>query len=160
LRRRPLRRLAAPRDAPGGRRAEGDAEGQGDLLRGARGRPGRRSARRCGRHREMLREEREGEAMTDRIEPAKVRAGVAEAYGRAVAEGGGCCGGGEQKGGAARTAGYASGDLAGLPGDAVENSFGCGNPVALSGVGEGETVVDLGGGAGIDLLLAGRKTGP
>lgn len=40
------------------------------------------------------------------------------------------------------------------------NSFGCGNPVAFLEVAEGETVLDLGCGAGIDLLLAARKVGP
>ena len=39
-------------------------------------------------------------------------------------------------------------------------SFGCGNPVALSGIRPGDTVVDLGCGVGIDLLIAARRTGP
>lgn len=73
---------------------------------------------------------------------------------------GGCCAGPAQKGVTARAAGYGADELASLPADAVENSFGCGNPVAFAGVGEGETVVDLGSGAGIDLLLAAKKVGP
>ncbi len=39
-------------------------------------------------------------------------------------------------------------------------SFGCGNPVALAQVSEGQTVVDLGCGAGLDLVLAAERTGP
>jgi SAM-dependent methyltransferase len=90
----------------------------------------------------------------------KVRESVSVAYAKAVTESTGCCGGGTPKGVAAQTAGYDAAEVAALPEDAVVNSFGCGNPVAFSGVREGETVVDLGSGAGIDLLLAGKKTGP
>jgi SAM-dependent methyltransferase len=57
-------------------------------------------------------------------------------------------------------AGYSGEEIEALPADAVENSFGCGNPVAFALVKAGETVVDLGCGAGIDLLLAARKVGP
>ncbi len=56
-------------------------------------------------------------------------------------------------------AGYSREELAGLPADAVMNSFGCGNPVALAAVREGDTVLDLGSGAGIDLLLAAKLAG-
>ena len=43
---------------------------------------------------------------------------------------------------------------------AAASSFGCGNPLAFSDVKEGEVVLDLGSGAGFDLLLAGEKVGP
>ncbi len=43
---------------------------------------------------------------------------------------------------------------------AAASSFGCGNPLAFSDVREGETVLDLGSGAGFDLLLAAEKVGP
>ena len=42
---------------------------------------------------------------------------------------------------------------------AAASSFGCGNPLAFSGVKEGDTVLDLGSGAGFDLLLASDKVG-
>ncbi|UCD66456.1 MAG: methyltransferase domain-containing protein, partial [Deltaproteobacteria bacterium] len=42
---------------------------------------------------------------------------------------------------------------------AAASSFGCGNPLAFSGVKEGDTVLDLGSGAGFDLLLASEKVG-
>ena len=56
-------------------------------------------------------------------------------------------------------AGYSEDELRALPVDAASNAFGCGNPVAMVEIGEGETVLDLGSGAGIDLLLAARKVG-
>jgi ubiquinone/menaquinone biosynthesis C-methylase UbiE len=43
--------------------------------------------------------------------------------------------------------------------DAAANSFGCGNPLAFTGVKEGDTVLDLGSGGGFDLLLASDKVG-
>ncbi|MCK4839237.1 MAG: arsenite methyltransferase [Desulfobulbaceae bacterium] len=43
---------------------------------------------------------------------------------------------------------------------AASSSFGCGNPLAFSDVREGETVLDLGSGAGLDLLIAAEKVGP
>jgi arsenite methyltransferase len=87
---------------------------------------------------------------------------VSQFYTRAVKSGCGCgctCTP-PQKGEAAKQAGYTAADLAGLPEDAVANSFGCGNPLAFAGVSEGQTVLDLGSGAGIDLLVAARKVGP
>ena len=92
-----------------------------------------------------------------------VRSRVADFYAERVARPGGgfgCCSGAEQKGVTARIAGYGRDELESLPADAVENSFGCGNSVAFAVLGEGDVVVDLGSGAGIDLLLAARKVGP
>jgi SAM-dependent methyltransferase len=60
----------------------------------------------------------------------------------------------------AKLAGYTTEELASLPANAVVNSFGCGNPLAFSEIGEGEVVLDLGSGAGIDILLAAKKVGP
>lgn len=97
----------------------------------------------------------------------KIREMVSETYTKAVtsSDGGccssGCCGGGtEQKGVLAKLAGYDSTALAGLPADAVANSFGCGNPLAFSEVKPGDVVLDLGSGAGIDLLIAAKQVGP
>jgi arsenite methyltransferase len=59
--------------------------------------------------------------------------------------------------GAAR---YESTDLAGLPAEAVAASIGCANPVALADLHPGETVLDLGSGGGIDVLLSARRVGP
>jgi SAM-dependent methyltransferase len=91
----------------------------------------------------------------------EIRTAVSESYARAVTRPspGGCCSG-EPKGVAVKLAGYTNEELKSLPPDSVVNSFGCGNPVATSEIREGDTVLDLGSGAGIDILLAARKVGP
>ena len=93
----------------------------------------------------------------------QVRDKVSNAYAKVVFrpanQGGSCCSP-VQKGVAAKLAGYTSEELENLPPDSVVNSFGCGNPLAFSEVKEGEVVVDLGSGAGIDILLAAKKVGP
>lgn len=56
--------------------------------------------------------------------------------------------------------GYASEQLADLPPDAVENSLGCGNPLSFGRVKTGDVVLDIGSGAGIDVLIAAKTVGP
>jgi len=51
-------------------------------------------------------------------------------------------------------------DLTGLPEPAIRGSLGCGNPVAVAELGTGETVLDLGSGGGIDVLLSARRVAP
>lgn len=94
------------------------------------------------------------------IDNQHVRDEISAAYARALVQPAAesCCSG-PQKGVAARLAGYRDDELEGLPDEAVENSFGCGNPLAYSEVGEGDVVLDLGCGAGIDLILAAKKVG-
>ena len=55
---------------------------------------------------------------------------------------------------------YATNEVAGLPQDAVAASLGCGNPTALAQLNAGETVLDLGSGGGIDVLLSAKRVGP
>lgn len=55
---------------------------------------------------------------------------------------------------------YSSNDASGLPDDAVKASLGCGNPTALAKLNPGETVLDLGSGGGIDVLLSAKRVGP
>ena len=55
---------------------------------------------------------------------------------------------------------YGQGEIDGLPGDAVAASLGCGNPLAVADLREGERVLDLGSGGGIDVLLSARRIGP
>jgi L-amino acid N-acyltransferase YncA/SAM-dependent methyltransferase len=69
------------------------------------------------------------------------------AAGRQVTDGQGCFG----------AAAYA--DTAGLPDAALGASLGCGNPVAVAALEPGETVLDLGSGGGIDVLLSARRVG-
>lgn len=55
---------------------------------------------------------------------------------------------------------YAPEEKQALPDDAVAASLGCGNPTALASLNPGETVLDLGSGGGIDVLLSARRVGP
>jgi len=55
---------------------------------------------------------------------------------------------------------YSAGETAELPEGAVLASLGCGNPTALAELREGETVLDLGSGGGIDVLLSAKRVGP
>jgi arsenite methyltransferase len=55
---------------------------------------------------------------------------------------------------------YASEQTASLPAEAVLASLGCGNPTALATLREGEVVLDLGSGGGIDVLLSAKRVGP
>jgi arsenite methyltransferase len=55
---------------------------------------------------------------------------------------------------------YASDERSALPDSAVSASLGCGNPAAVAELHEGETVLDLGSGGGIDVLLSAQRVGP
>ncbi len=55
---------------------------------------------------------------------------------------------------------YSSSETAGLPAEALAVSLGCGNPTALIDLKPGETVLDLGSGGGIDVLLSAKRVGP
>ena len=96
---------------------------------------------------------------------ANIREAVRDRYAaaaRAVSGSGGCCGAK-----ASRRAEdpitsdlYAAAEKSGLPEKAVLASLGCGNPTALAELKAGETVLDLGSGGGIDVLLSARRVGP
>jgi len=91
---------------------------------------------------------------------------VKEKYGQAalrVTSGGGasCCGSASSRAADPITSNlYASEETCGLPAEAVSASLGCGNPTALAELRPGETVLDLGSGGGIDVLLSARRVGP
>ena len=55
---------------------------------------------------------------------------------------------------------YSADETSGLPAEAVAVSLGCGNPTALIDLRPGETVLDLGSGGGIDVLLSAERVGP
>ena len=87
----------------------------------------------------------------------QVRARYAEAARRSEKEP--CCGDTADDGrfGATR---YRDDDTAGLPREALTASLGCGNPMLIAELREGERVLDLGSGGGIDVLLSARRVGP
>ena len=88
---------------------------------------------------------------------------VREHYARAaltVLERPGCCGGTTTGDPVFGPGLYVPDELAPLPPDAVAASLGCGNPTALADLKPGETVLDLGSGGGIDVLLSAARVGP
>jgi arsenite methyltransferase len=93
---------------------------------------------------------------------------IREKYGAAAREArdgverSGCCGGscGAKAADPITSGLYADEETAGLPAEAVLASLGCGNPTALAELLPGETVLDLGSGGGIDVLLSARRVGP
>jgi arsenite methyltransferase len=104
---------------------------------------------------------------------ADVKEAVRQTYGEAarrVTEGsaGSCCGGSSCCDGSAALDGagpitanlYDVEQTSALPPAAVLASLGCGNPTALAELAPGETVLDLGSGGGIDVLLSARRVGP
>lgn len=90
-----------------------------------------------------------------------IRDNVSEAYAaslrNSLAGQGGCCSAGRGCG-VTQLAGYDA-EMQRFA-EAAQSSFGCGNPLAFSAVRPGETVLDLGSGAGFDLLIAADKVGP
>ncbi len=100
----------------------------------------------------------------DMNQSEKIREMVSTAYGKAIGSTGNGCGCGssapKENCSIANMAGYGKADINTLTSDAAANSFGCGNPLAFSGVKEGDTVLDLGSGGGFDLIIAAKKVGP
>ena len=88
-------------------------------------------------------------------------AGPASCCGPAIAgESSGCCGSTSESWDPITADLYDAGQTAGLPAEALLASLGCGNPTALAELNAGETVLDLGSGGGIDVLLSARRVGP
>lgn len=99
--------------------------------------------------------------MSDSVE---LREKVRERY-AAASTSGGCCGSsgccGDPTLDTDLTAGsYTIDELASIPDSAALASLGCGNPTAVAELAPGETVLDLGSGGGIDVLLSARRVGP
>jgi SAM-dependent methyltransferase len=99
-------------------------------------------------------------------EKASIREQVRERYAREAervrsGSGSACCGSGAPAASSDPITSnlYAEADVASLPGDAVAASLGCGNPTALADLKEGDIVLDLGSGGGIDVLLSARRVG-
>jgi SAM-dependent methyltransferase len=100
------------------------------------------------------------------MKPREIRNTVKEKYGRAALKvlGGEatCCGTASpaEPGDPITRQLYTASETGGLPEEAVRASLGCGNPTALAELRPGETVLDLGSGGGIDVLLSARRVGP
>ncbi len=92
-----------------------------------------------------------------------IREAVQDKYGAIARSGGqtGCCGPAPCGCGDPITSNlYSDDETSGLPAEAVAVSLGCGNPTALAALEPGQTVLDLGSGGGIDVLLSARRVGP
>ncbi|OGA14696.1 MAG: arsenite S-adenosylmethyltransferase [Betaproteobacteria bacterium RIFCSPLOWO2_02_FULL_63_19] len=95
-----------------------------------------------------------------------IRDAIKQRYGRAAlraqtVKGSSCCEAGSSGCGDPITSGLYSADESGaVPESALKASLGCGNPTALAELKAGETVLDLGSGGGIDVLLSARRVGP
>jgi SAM-dependent methyltransferase len=95
----------------------------------------------------------------------EVRHAVREGYAKVAKSAGSCCGptkgccGPSAPEAVGRAVGYSDAELTALP-EGANLGLGCGNPVALASLQPGETVLDLGSGAGIDCFLAAKKVGP
>ena len=110
--------------------------------------------------------------MTTSMQLDQLQASVKEKYGSAalrVTEGdtssaccgsSGCCGATTEAWDPITADLYDEGQKAGIPAEALLASLGCGNPTALAQLEPGETVLDLGSGGGIDVLLSARRVGP
>ncbi len=94
-----------------------------------------------------------------------IREKVREEYAQAALrvtknQGSSCCGSAAPAGNPVTSNLYADSETTMLPAEAVAASLGCGNPTALAELKPGETVLDLGSGGGIDVLLSARRVGP
>jgi arsenite methyltransferase len=89
-----------------------------------------------------------------------VREEYAKAARRVTVQGGSCCGSAAPAGNPITSNLYGDAETASLPTAALAASLGCGNPTALAELEPGETVLDLGSGGGIDVILSARRVGP
>ncbi|ELZ46590.1 hypothetical protein C463_03969 [Halorubrum californiense DSM 19288] len=113
---------------------------------------------------------RNGTAAGDR-DPEETRQLVRERYGAIATEGTDCCGDvgvdaadgeccdGDEAATESERLGYDTDDIASVA-DGADLGLGCGNPKAFAEMASGETVLDLGSGAGFDCFLAAREVGP
>lgn len=91
------------------------------------------------------------------MEEEKVKKIVRRGYAKAAKQTCSCCGGADPRE-ISRNIGYSENELSSVP-EGANLGLGCGNPVALASLKNGETVLDLGSGAGLDCFLAASKVG-
>jgi arsenite methyltransferase len=101
------------------------------------------------------------------MKDTEIKRSVREGYAKIVKEGGSCCDNSTKACGCnsnqsvkdiSKGIGYSEEDVNSVP-DGANLGLGCGNPIALASLKEGETVLDLGSGAGFDCFLAANKVG-
>ena len=100
------------------------------------------------------------------MKDTEIRSSVREGYGKIAREGSSCCNQNKACGcnskqspsDISKSIGYSEEDVNSVP-DGANLGLGCGNPLALASLKEGETVLDLGSGAGFDCFLAANKVG-
>lgn len=96
----------------------------------------------------------------------EIKKAIKENYGRIASQNSGCCGPSNScgcgcdnvQGNISITTGYSDEELSAVP-EGANLGLGCGNPVAIASLKEGETVLDLGSGAGFDCFLAANAVG-
>ncbi|MEL7562977.1 arsenite methyltransferase [Dehalogenimonas sp. 4OHTPN] len=98
------------------------------------------------------------------MKDSEIKSYVKERYGGIARSGGGCgcntgCCGSPSPDLISRAIGYSDEDLSAVP-EGANLGLGCGNPTAIAALKPGETVLDLGSGAGFDAFLAARQVGP
>ena len=87
----------------------------------------------------------------------EIRSKVRKEYARIARNKGSCCNSSNETE-VGKKMGYAEKELASVP-EGANMGLGCGNPIALASLKEGEIVIDLGSGGGLDCFLAGRSVG-
>src|SRR4030043_433204 len=92
------------------------------------------------------------------MEEEKIKKIVRKGYAKAAKRAGSCCCGGTDPDEISKSIGYSENELSSVP-EGANLGFGCGNPVAIASLKEGETVLDLGSGGGLDCFLAANKVG-
>ena len=98
------------------------------------------------------------------MEKDEIRKAVQESYGKVARQGTGCCPtsscgcGTDLAQNVSQQIGYSEDEIGSVP-DGANLGLGCGNPVALASLKEGETVLDLGSGGGFDCFLAAERVG-
>jgi SAM-dependent methyltransferase len=105
------------------------------------------------------------------MEESEIKKNVREGYAKVAKENSSCCGPSSSESAGScgcgpsidqesvsKAMGYSKEELESLP-EGADLGLGCGNPTALASIKEGETVIDLGSGAGIDCFLAAKKVG-
>jgi arsenite methyltransferase len=107
---------------------------------------------------DLMAEPAELDSVRERVRSRYAQAAAAVAAGGVATCADDCTG--EPGGGSTGSSVYTSTDLTQLPAGAVAASLGCGNPLAVADLRTGETILDLGSGGGIDVLLSARRVGP